>query len=176
MFRKLTGKQKNKLLLIGTFLGLWSVYAFAIRNTMDARYECNVLQQQIDSAANAPSRLAHLKQELRQLETITGSNDTTNSLHEHLLGIVTNYCQENNITLRDFASPIRYAQQEWMVETHPIILEGSYIALLKFVQKLEQEKAGKVISVDFNSRRDNKTQSLSLTVTIYVQNIIRKKS
>jgi hypothetical protein len=30
--------------------------------------------------------------------------------------------------------------------------------------------------VDFHSKHDNKTQSLSLTATIYVQNIIREKS
>ncbi len=176
MFNRLTGKQKNRLLLIAAFVGLWSVYAFAIRNTVDARYACKSMQEQLDSAADAPARLMHLKAELHQLEMMTGSNDTTNTLHERLLGVVTNYCQENNCTLRDFASPICYSQQEWLVETHPITVEGNYITLLKLVQKLEQAKIGKVVSVDFNSKRDNKTQSLSLTVIIYVQNIIRKKS
>lgn len=176
MFSKLTGKKKNRLLLIGAVVGLWAVYFFAIKNTIDTRNQCCVLQQQLDSAADAPSRLAHLKQELQQLEQITGSNDTINTLHERLLGIITNYCQENNITLRDFASPIRYHQQEWLVETHPIIVEGSFIPLLKLVAKLEREKTGKVVCVDFQSKRDNKTQSLSLTLTIYVQNIIREKT
>jgi hypothetical protein len=176
MFNKLNSKQKNKLLLIGAILILWCVYAFAIRNTLDARSQCKMFQQQIDSAADAPSRLEHLQEELQQLETITGNNDTANSLHERLLEIVTNYCQENNITLRDFASPICYSQAEWLVETHSITVEGNFIALLKLVRKLEEEKTGKVVSVDFQSKRDNKTQTLSLSVIIYVQNIRRKKT
>jgi hypothetical protein len=176
MFRKLHSKQKNKLLLIGVAVVLWSVYVFAIRNTIEAHHDCIILQQQIDSAADAPERLIQLKTDLQELESITGTSDTTNTLHEQLLGIISVYCHENNITLRDFASPIRYHQQEWLVETHPIIVEGSYVSLLKLVHKLEIEKTGKVVSVDFHSKRDNKTQTLSLTATIYIQNIIHEKS
>lgn len=175
MFKKSGWKQKNKLLLIGGLVLLWSVYSFAISNTIDTRSQCNKLQLQLDSASDAPSRLIHLKQEFQQLETITNSSDTLTTLHERLLGIVTNYCQENDLVLRDFASPVCYRQQEWLVETHPVIVEGAYVNLLKLVHKLEKEKTGKIVSVDFRSRRDNKTQQLSLTATIYVQNIIREE-
>lgn len=154
---------------------MWTVYSFAISNTIETCHECAVLKQQLDSASDAPVRLAHLKAEFRQLETITDNSDTSTTLHERLLSIVTNYCQENDIVLRDFASPICFSQQEWLVETHPIIVEGTYIALLKLVYKLEQAKIGKLVSVDFRSKRDTKTQSLSLTATIYVQNIIHAK-
>jgi methyl coenzyme M reductase alpha subunit len=174
--KQLSWKQKNKLLLVSGLILLWIVYSFAIRLTIDARHQCIVLEQQLDSAADAPARLIHLKKEFRRLENITNTNDTSNTLHERLLSIVTNYCQQNNITLRDFASPVIYHQQEWLVETHPIIVEGAYIDLLKLVHKLEQEKTGKLVSVDFHSKRDNKTQALSLTATIYVQNIIHERS
>lgn len=175
MKKKLTWKQKNRLLLTGSIIMLWAVYAFAISNTLDARSECRNLEQQLDSAADAPARLAQLHEELLELETITGK-DTANAFHEHLLGIVTQYCRENDLMLRGFAQPVRYRQQEWTIETHPVLVEGPYIALLQLVHRLEQEKTGKVVSVDFHSKRDNKTKALSLLVTIYVQNIIREAS
>lgn len=169
-------KQKNRLLFAGGFVLLWAVYSFAISNTLELRRECMGLRQQLDSASSAPSRLAALKQEFQQIETATNSNDTSTILHDRLLGIVANYCQQHNSVLRDFASPVCYRQQEWLIETHPIVVEGTFLNLLKLVHQLEQEKVGKIISVDFHSRRDNKTQTLSLTATIYVQNIIRGKS
>jgi hypothetical protein len=174
--KKMNWKQKNKLLLAGGIVLLWIVYSFAISNTLALRRDCLVLKQQLDSASGAPSRLATLKLELQQLETVTNSNDTSTILHERLLGIVADYCQQNNSVLRDFASPVCYRQQEWLIETHPIVVEGTFVNLLKLVHALEQEKVGKIISVDFHSKRDNKTQALSLTATIYVQNIIREKS
>ncbi len=175
MWKKASWKQKNKLLLLGGLVLLWTVYSFAISNTIVAHSECVVLQQQLDSASGAPARLVQLKKEFNELETITNSSDTSATLHERLLGIVTNYCQDNDLVLRDFASPVCYRQQEWLVETHPILVEGAYVNLLKLVHKLEQEKTGKIVSVDFHSKRDNKTQQLSLTATIYVQNIIRSE-
>jgi hypothetical protein len=176
MWKKLSWKQKNRLLLIGGIVLLWTVYSFAISNTIEVRSQCVVLQQQIDSASDAPVRLAALQQEFQQLETITNSNDTSNTLHERLLAVVTGYCQQNNSVLRDFASPVCYHQQEWLIETHPIMVEGTYVNLLKLVHKLELEKIGKVVSVDFHAKRDNKTQTIALLATIYVQNIIREKS
>lgn len=173
--KKFSWKQKNKLLLGGSIVLLWAVYSFAISNTLQTRKECNHLQLQLDSASDAPVRFAKLTTEFQKLETITNTSDTSNTLHERLLDIVTKYCQQNNLVLRDFASPVCYKQQEWLVETHPVIVEGAYVNLLKLVHKLEQEKTGKIVSVDFQSKRDNKTQALSLTATIYVQNIIREK-
>lgn len=174
--KKISWKQKNKLLLAGGAILLWMVYSFAISNTLALRGECIGLRQQLDSASGAPVSLLHLKQELQQLEVLTSSNDTTILLHDRLLGIVADYCQQNNSVLRDFASPVCYRQQEWLIETHPIVVEGTFVNLLKLVHKLEQSSAGKIISVDFHAKRDNRTQALSLTATIYVQNIIPGRS
>lgn len=174
--KKISWKQKNKLLLAGGIVLLWIVYSFALSNTVALRKDCNMLQQQLDSASGAPSRLLTLQLELQELEEMTSNNDTSTVLHERLLGIVAAYCQQNNCVLRDFAAPVCYRQQEWLIETHPIVVEGTFVHLLKLVHELEQEKVGKIVSVDFQSKRDNKTQAVSLTATIYVQNIIHGKS
>ena len=176
MKKKISPKQKNRLLLAGALLLFWLIYSFAVSNTIELRNECSRLQAQLDSATDAPVRLIQLKTELNELESLTGKNDTSHSLHEQLLGVISKYCDDNNLVIRDFASPVRYQSGEWLIETHPVTVEGAYIPLLKLVHRLEQEQNGKLVSVDFHSKTDNKTQQLSLTVTIYVQNIIRQKT
>lgn len=169
-------KKKNRMLLAGALLLGWLVYTFAIRNTIETRSACSAIEARLDSAAGAPERLRQLQQELRELESSGGENDTSRTLHEKLLGIVSPYCSEHRITLRDFAPPVRYRTGDWEIETHPFTVQGEYIPLLKLLHHIEKEKCGKVISADFHSKQDAKTKELTLTLTVYVQNIIRDKS
>src|SRR5574337_650263 len=132
--KKLSSKQKNRLLIPAGFILLWLIYSFAISNTLDMRATCSTLEAQLDSAAGAPARLVSLQADLGQMELLTGdSSASAHGIHEKLLGIVTNYCQQHDLILRDFAQPIRYRQDEWLVETHPIRVEGNYTALLQLV-------------------------------------------
>lgn len=171
MMRGLTWKRKNQLLLAGGVLLLWIVYSYAITNTLEARSSCQTLQLRIDSAATAPEQLAQLEQQLAGFSSLTMTTDSTAAIHEHLLGVVTNYCQQHNLVLRDFSSPVILQQQEWRIENHPITVEGTFVDLLQLVNHLEQEPKGHVISTEYRSRRDNKTQELSLSLLIYLQTI-----
>jgi hypothetical protein len=73
--------------------------------------------------------------------------------------------------LREFLLPIRYHQQEWLVETHPFTVEGNFIAIVQLLDHLRKNVPGKIVSADIHSKKDNKTKTVSLLVTIYVQNI-----
>lgn len=172
--RNLSWKQKNHLLLVGLLLGCWIVYSFAVENTLEAKTTCEQMQIQIDSAAGAPERIAELKKELLRLDALTGSSETLNSdsaIHEQLLDLVTEYCQTNDLTLREFLIPIQYHQQEWLVETHPFTVEGNFVAIVQLLDHLRKNVSGKIVSADIHSKKDNKTKTVSLLVTIYVQNI-----
>jgi hypothetical protein len=176
MIRGLTWKRKNQLLLIGAVLLLWVVYNFALSRTLETRAACIVLQQRIDSAGTAPDQLAALKREFANFQTETGVEDTSDELHEYLLGIVTTYCAANNLVLRNFTQPIHLRQQEWKIDDHPLTIQGSFIGLLKLLHHLEQEPRSSVISSEFRSRRDPKTQELSLSLVLYIQTIQKVRS
>ncbi len=172
--RNLSWKQKNRLLLVGLALVCWIMYSCAISNTFKAKAACEQVQLQIDSAAGAPERIAELKSELLKLDAITGSSETLSSdsaVHEQLLNLVTEYCEGNNLVLREFLLPIQYHQQEWLVETHPFTVEGNFIAIVQLLEHLRKNVPGKIVSADIHSKKDNKTKTVSLLVTIYVQNI-----
>ncbi|HTF04830.1 MAG TPA: hypothetical protein VK826_12430 [Bacteroidia bacterium] len=170
IFHRLSWKQKNKILL-GSFLFVaWIVYSSAISNTLDAKSMGDELRLQLDSATGAPEKLQRLKTELVRFEELTGQGDSA-AVHEQLLDRVTLYCGKHPLQLREFAQPIRYRQQEWIVETHPFTIEGSFVEIVKFMDYLGTQSTGKIVSADIHSKTDNKTKTVSLLVTIYVQNI-----
>lgn len=172
LLHKLNWKQKNKMLFAGVCIMLWVVYAFAISNTVAIKSNCDTQQLQLDSLEGAPEKLLLLQAELARFSLLTGgADDTVHDVHEQLLDFVTVYCNEEGLQLREFAPPVRYAQQEWTVETHPFTVEGDYISIVKFVRDLELISIGRVVSVDFITRTDNKTKVKSLAATIYIQNI-----
>lgn len=169
---KLSWKQKNKLLLAGSIVLLWFVYSFAISNTIELKSSCDEQQKQMDSIQDAPEKLVQLEAELARFSALTGNgNDTLHDVHEQLLNFVTVYCDKHDLVLREFIQPVRYKNDEWTVETHPITVEGNYIEIVRFIRALELESTGRIVSVDFFTKTDNKTKVRSLLATIYVQNI-----
>lgn len=172
--RNLSWKKKNRLLLVGLILTAWVIYSYAISNTLAARSSCADLQLQLDSASEAPVRIAELESELARLEAISGSTDNVNAdsaTHEQLLNLVSEYCESNGLTLREFVSPVRYTQQEWIVETHPFTVEGTFIGIVQLLDYLRTNVPGKIVSADIHTKKDTKSKTTSLLVTVYVQNI-----
>lgn len=176
-FSDLDWKQKNKLLLLGIALMLWLVYAFAISRTLETRSTCILQQSRLDSALGAPERLLQIETELAKFTLVTGEqNDSVRDMHEHLLNFITVYSNEHALQLREFNQPIRYRQLEWMVETHPFTVEGTYLEIVQLLLALERSGNGRVVSVDLHTRTDNKTKVKSLLATIYIQNITTEAS
>lgn len=172
--RNLSWKQKNRLLLAGLLVTIWIIYAFAISNTLEARTACNTLQSQIDSASGAPARITELEYELKRLDAVSGSTHnapTDSAVHEQLLSLVTEYCENNDLILREFVSPVKYTQQEWIVETHPFTVEGNFAGIVQLLDYLRKNVPGKIVSADIRTKKDNRTKTTSLLVTVYVQNI-----
>jgi hypothetical protein len=170
--KQLSWKQKNRLLYGGLLLCAWIIYAWAITPTLEAKYTCDQLQLQIDSAAQAPEQIRALEAELQRLDEITGTNNShDSSTHEALLDLVTVYCESHALTLREFTSPVRFTQQEWLVETHPFTVEGDFIRLVQFLDHLRAHAPGNIVSADFHAKKDNKTKTTALLLTVYIQNI-----
>lgn len=173
-FTQLTWKQKNRLLWVALLLCCWMVYGFAISNTLTAKATCDALQLQIDSAQEAPQLIAELETQLAQLNNSTGTlhgSSADSSIHEQLLDLVTVYCAEHDLILREFISPIRYTQHEWLIETHPFTVEGGFIEIVKFLDHLRKYSPGNIVSADIHMRTDNKMKTTALQVTIFIQNI-----
>lgn len=177
--RQLSWKQKNRLLFIGFLLLCWIIYGFAVSNTLQAKSECERLQLQLDSATGAPERLASLRAKLEQLNVISGTSETAQSdstVHEELLNLVSEYCGEHALVLREFLLPVEYEQEDWHVETHPFTVEGNFREIVLLLEYLRKQVPGKPVSADIHTRTDPKLKVTSLLVTIYVQHLTTRRS
>ncbi len=176
MFKNLTYKKKNQLLLAGAILFAVMMYSFAIKRTVVVYRECNVLEAQMKLAHDAPLKAAMLERKLAEMDHLPGEQQKGDvNVQQNLLGVITNYCQNNNVILREFPKTIQTEEKDLLVETNVFVIEGGFSKLLQFVYLLEQKnKIGRIASVQFQTKRDYKTKTLSLTAMIYVQSI--KKS
>ena len=173
MFKTLTYKRKNQLLIagmIGTFL---LVYVFAIKKTITAYTDYSSAKVKVELAENAPAIAAQLQKQLMQIDAKIGSTDTTKQkAGEPLLELVTNYCQDHQAVLREFPQTTATAQGDMIVETNRFVIEGNFATLINLVYILEQKnKLGKIASVKYALQKDFKSKEMLLTATVFLQNV-----
>ena len=108
--------------------------------------------------------------ELNQI--LGGKQLTDTNTQQALLNVIANYCRDNKTVLREFPKAISKEKNDFVVETNFFTVEGDFVKLLSLVYLLEQkERIGRIASVFFQSKRDVRTKALSLSATIYVQNV-----
>jgi hypothetical protein len=134
------------------------------------------LERQALIAKNSPQKVNQLNAELANIENKIGNiNLDSSNVQQTILGLVTNYCQKNNVVLREFPSSITQQENDITIETNYFSVEGDFLRLLQLVNSLEQHsEIGKITSTHFKSKKNIKTKSVELTMTVYVQNF--KKS
>lgn len=173
MFKNLSYKRKNILLLAGSVMFGLIVYFYAFERTIGLIKECTQLEEQLRQAENAPQKLAELKRKLNSIESDLGGNGNFGGdIQQALLEKISRYCNENNIALREFPQPVVSQEQDYIIETNIVVIEGSFLKLLKLVYQLEQvQRTGKVAAVHFLAKEDLRTKRQMLTASLYLQNI-----
>ena len=177
MFKNMTYKKKNQLLIVAGTLLVFLIYNFALKKTILAHSDCATAEEQILIAKNAPAMALQLEKELLQMDAKIGTDSVkTKNSGQELLGLITNYCQNNDAVLREFPEKTITEQEQLTIETNLFIVEGSFSALINLVYILEQKsKVGKVSSVHYQLKKDLKSKEMVLTATIYLQNVKKKE-
>jgi hypothetical protein len=173
---KLSFKKKNQFLLIGSGLCLLLIWFFLISSNLEKSQKNEELKRKIKLAENAPEKIKSLEV---SLEDLNGHLNyyLLDSLkdQEYILEVVSNFCQKNNVTLRELPKVTAMEEENFTVVTSMIVAEGDFHHLLKLVYEMEQHnKVGRLSSVGFKSYIDTKTKKLVLNLTIYLQNILIK--
>lgn len=177
MFKNLTYKKKNQLLLIGTVLFLLIAYYLAFGKTISLYRDCSSMKEQLAAVADEPNRAVSLQKKLSELDLKLGGRQLSDTnTQQVLLNVITNYCRDNKTVLREFPRATSKPESDYLVETNFFTVEGSFVKLLELVYLLEQkERIGRLASVLFMAKQDVRTKVLSLTATIYVQNVKKDK-
>lgn len=178
MFKNLTYKQKNKLLIVAFVFVLFLLYTISIKRTVNNYFIHSDNLKQLEEATLAPTLVSQLKEELATINSKLGTQrkgEGNNS--DRLIELVTNYCNENNAVLMEFPQMESAIKDDLVVETNKFTLSGNFQNLLKLVYLLEQEyKLGKVASVNYKMVKNYKARENILTATVYVQNIKKKEN
>jgi hypothetical protein len=176
MFKQISYKKKNKMLIAVLIIGGLLIYSFAIKKTIALVNEVQANSDKINSAKNAPARSQALKKEIEKIDTKIGAfNKVQENEQQSLLELITDYSHTKGTVLREFPEVTRENNGSFIVETNRFVVEGNFQSLLDLVYLLEQNKVpGKIASVDYVLKKDLKTKEMALTATIYLQNIKKK--
>ena len=125
---------------------------------------------------NAPQKISKMELELKNLEYMLGTKDTSaRNTRQLILEKTASYCQDNNIILREILQPVNIQQTGYNIELNVIILEGGYLKLLNFIYLMEKNKVlGKISSVKFAINKNPLTKEKKLQSTLYIQKINKK--
>jgi len=178
MLQNLSYKHKNRLLTAVALVFALLSYFLAFENTLDLRAECSNMEKELSIAAMAPQRIANLEMQLRSIEgVIGGQTEEGIDQQQQLLEFVTNYCEEQRITLQEFPQAISHEEEDYAVETNIFVVRGNFIKLLKMTYALEQKmRIGKIVAVEYKSKKNLRTKRLDLTATVYFQNVRKVNS
>lgn len=174
MLATLSNKKKLKLLGFALVPVLFLCYKLAISKTITEyrTYKTNMVnEQQAGASMNAGTVLKNRQKEL-DLLLANYTLDTLNS-NKSFLTVVSEFCRDNGLELREYkpmgvspGNPVKFM-------TRSVTVEGPFINCLQLVYALEtQYQAGRVSSVLYKSATDPKDESVSLSCTVFVQNLI----
>jgi hypothetical protein len=167
-------KQKRTATWFLFVLLSWLFYKYAIAGTIELRDDCEALRHRIDSSDIQKIELQELEIEVAGFHADAGATEFVT--HEQLLDIITNYCPEHGLTLKDFPEELRFNREEWNTEIHELTVSGSYVEIVQFIEHLHRLHKGKIVSTAFQAKIDNKTKSRSLLATIYIQTVSQVKT
>jgi len=172
VFKKVTYRKKNQALVVVTILFAISIYEAALKKTIVAYNDYKNLELQIQAAHDEPKRMEQLQIKNAKMDMLLGNEGKYSDIQQSILGIVTAYCNQNNLVLEEFPTPTIENNKGITIQTNIITIEGGFNKLLNLIYLFEQKyKIGKVVSVAYKLTKENSASIPKLNVIIYLQNI-----
>lgn len=174
MLNKLNTRLKLNLLFFGGAFFFVLIYNLSLTKTFSCYTETKVLEEKLKAKETLPKRIKVLEAEFKDYSPSNDSSDLENQ-QEELLNLVSNYCNQNSLLLKDFPKGIKGNESTYEICTQRFSIEGAFIPAIKLCNLLEKEsKYGRVCSVNFLLQKDIKTGLESLLTTFYVQSVLKK--
>ncbi|MBC7387685.1 MAG: hypothetical protein H7329_00600 [Opitutaceae bacterium] len=130
------------------------------------------LKIQLEKANNAPKQIELLEKKLNDYETKLGFfvvEDNDNQ--EYLVRLANEFCQQNQLILREVPEHILEQENGLEIITTRITVQGEFRNLLKFLYYFEKSKISRIASVKYEKSEDYKTRKTYLAMHLLLQNI-----
>ena len=171
--KQLGYKQKNLLLLAGAVLLGIIAYQRAIKGTFEIMAECSDLEQRVEQATNSSMSINNLQAQIARLDLIIGKGEeTSSSVQNQLLKVVSQYCEENKMHVSEVTDPYFFQENDYTIHTNIITVRGKFVPILELIHSLEQDfEPARMASVKFYTSKNRTTKKKQLYAKIYMQNI-----
>lgn len=168
--------KKNIVLLLGFLLMLVIGYKFSISKTIAASRQYASINKQRELLSDIPSQISYLKQQNKFYEDVLAKNQISSesSFQNNLLKIVNTFAKENKLAITGFKEPHIIEQNDAVTKTYQFSVKGDYTSILKLLHTIEQYgNYGKIISTDFQKKKNYKTNKVFLECTVFLQRVER---
>lgn len=172
-FDKYSYKQKNYALLVIIVLLLAVTYKRAISVTLETRKYRSELQEDLTVAEHAVANIANKQQAIQQLDQILGKeNSSVEKVQQGFLNFFAK--RANGLSVYTISEVIKYQHPDFTINTHEVVLKGSYTNTLRFVYDLEKDfDLARLVNVSFEYRKVSSDEPEALYTTLLIQNHLR---
>lgn len=175
MWEKLSYRQRFRALGLAAILLLIVCYRFSFSKTIGEYHvyrghaQTALLQNGMPSDQTLEAKEKTITAQLEQFVLDTLDNS------KNLLGIVSSYCNEHQLILKEYKPAPLSPRDTLGVFTRTVMVEGSFLDCLKLTHALETRyKAGRVSAALFRSFTNASQTETGLHCTLYIQNLIMK--
>lgn len=169
----MTGKQKNIGLIVGLVLLLFLSYQFSIKKTIALKAQSRLLKKEKELLTNANGKILNLQLENKYLDSILEKKELSieNSFQQTLFQKVQQFTGDNNAQIISFDEPHYFDEKDTQIATYSFQVKGSFRDLLALTNHLERIQLGKLISVQFEKKKNYRRNKEELTGKYYLEKL-----
>ncbi|PQJ76535.1 hypothetical protein [Polaribacter glomeratus] len=172
----MTDQQKNIGLVAGFLILLLISYQFSIKKTLELKDSASELKKEKEMLSNASQRIFDLQQENKYLDSILQKKEISieNSFQQTLLQKLNSFQKIVPVEIISFNEPHTFEENNTILKTYSFEIKGEFSSLIKLMNTLERQQLGKLISVDFEKKRNYRKNKEELIGNFYLQKLEQK--
>jgi nicotinic acid phosphoribosyltransferase len=173
--KNFTNKQKFFGITLGLIVLLLATYKKTYKHVFEAKGQLTTVNDKLLNIDNSYNEVYILKDEINSLDNIIGGqSENPEQVQQMILNFVSNSIYEVNIS--SIEDTHVYSDNEFIVYTNSIEIEGSYFDLMKLFYDVEKSfNASKIISAKLFSVKNYRNNSKQLYLKLIFQNYEKSK-
>ena len=171
-WNQLSYRHKN-LALIGVFLILaWVVWQRSLSGTFRIYGEYQNRLVELEQAENIESRLVGLEARSKKVEALLNGRESAARVQHQLLDSIGQRCRKAGMVLQEVQEPHIFRDEGFGIHTNVFEVKGGFQDALKMAYDLETGfEAARLVSLNFETRKNRKTGKKQLYAKLYLQNL-----
>lgn len=171
MFSQFNHKQKTIILLLGAFTVLILGYSISVVPTLEIKAELEQKEQLYNDALIGPDQIKKLENKLTAINNSVGSVDVGfEDFQDRTLELIIPFSNSNQLTVNEINKPHYFESNGYEIQTMCIKVIGSYKNTSLLIDHIQNQDLGRVNSIRYNLKKDQKTKKEYLETTLIIQN------